>query len=322
MKSLISIIVPVYNEEENIAACYSAISELSAELSAYEFEFIFTDNHSSDETFSKLRDLHAIDERIRVYRFSKNYGYQRSIMTGYLHARGDAVVQLDCDLQDPPQMIKEFLAKWELGYKVVYGVRKDREEGKAINLLRKIFYRTIGFLGREKIPNDAGDFRLVDRALIDHLRQINDGNPYIRGMIHQLGYKQIGIGYARSAREAGESKFDSRALIGLAIDALFNHTDFPLRASAYFGIFVAVLTLIGSILYIGVKSVGGEDWPAGFATIVVILLFSTSFNALFLGILGEYVGRIYSHQKNFPLTTIESSLESETPPDRTAQSAK
>src|SRR5688572_15513856 len=172
-RRLLSIVVPVYNEEGNVERCARAVAAALDPLSdRYDYELIFTDNHSTDGTFAKLREIATADPRVRVFRFARNHGFQKSIYTGYLLASGDAAIQLDCDLQDPPELIPEFVAKWEQGYRVVYGVRRRRREAIWITAARKLFYRLIHWVSDDELPKDAGDFRLVDRCILDVLSQI------------------------------------------------------------------------------------------------------------------------------------------------------
>jgi len=305
-KPLISIVVPVYNEELNIAPFYEAVSAQLASLSdRYDFEFVFTDNHSTDATFPLLRELADRDRRVSAYRFSRNFGYQRSIMTGYSRARGDAAIQLDVDLQDPPELIARFLEEWQLGADVVYGVRIKRQESALINFQRTLFYRLIDRLSEEKIPVDAGDFRLVSRRVIDLLKSFEDAQPYLRGTIATLGFKQVGIPYARNARVRGESKFPFSKLVSLALDGILNHSIVPLRISTYFGLTVSFITLLSVVGYVVAKLLLGSEWPAGFATLAGLILASMSINAMLLGIIGEYLGRMYHQMKKQPLTIIE-----------------
>src|SRR5260370_29284460 len=201
-RKLISIVVPVFNEEANIEPLYTALTPVLEQLKAqYDSALLFTDKHSTDQTFEILRRLSLKDNRLRVLRFSRNFGFQRSIYTGYIHARGDAAVQIDCDLQDPPEMITEFVRKWEEGYQVVYGERSQRQESWTMNVIRKIFYRLIDFLSEDQLPYDAGDFRLLDSRRLDVLKQIDDYQPYLRGTIATLGFNQIGIPYNRNERK-------------------------------------------------------------------------------------------------------------------------
>jgi glycosyltransferase involved in cell wall biosynthesis len=309
-KPLISLVVPVYNEELNVGPFHAEVSRVIATLAdGYDFEFVFTDNHSTDETFARLKLLAAGDPRLRVYRFSRNFGYQRSIMTGYAQARGDAAIQLDCDLQDPPALIETFLTHWRAGADVVYGVRMKRQEGWSINMARRVFYRLIDKLSEDKIPVDAGDFRLVSRRVIEILRGMEDTQPYLRGMIAGLGFEQVGIPYQRAARQAGESKFPFSKLVSLALDGILNHSTVPLRLSTYFGFATSVLTLLGILGYVVVKLVMHSSWPAGFATLAALILASISINAMLLGIIGEYLGRMYRQGKKIPLTIIEAVID-------------
>jgi dolichol-phosphate mannosyltransferase len=309
-RPLVSLVVPVFNEEPNIFPFYEAVRTVTDKLSeAYDFEFIFTDNHSTDRTFEHLATLARTDARIRVYRFSRNFGYQRSIMTGYANTRGDVAIQLDCDLQDPPELVGTFLNEWRQGADVVYGVRIKRKEGRTINAARSIFYRLIDKLSEDRIPVDAGDFRLVSRRIIQILRELDDAQPYLRGSIASLGFTQVGIPYERNARERGESKFPFSKLVSLAIDGILNHSTVPLRLSTYFGLATSVITLTGVAAYVLIKLFTHAPWPAGFATLAALILASISINAMLLGIIGEYLGRMYQQGRKRPLTIVENVID-------------
>ena len=309
-RRLISLVVPVYNEELNVGPFYAAVEQITARLqSQFRFEYVFTDNHSTDRTFDLLKRLAAGDERIRVFRFSRNFGYQRSIMTGYSMAHGDAAIQLDCDLQDPPELIEVFLQRWNEGADVVYGVRIKRQEAVWINLARALFYRVIDRLSEDRIPVDAGDFRLISRRVIDILRSLDDAQPYLRGTIASLGFRQVGVEYQRAARQRGESKFPISKLVSLAVDGILNHSTVPLRISTYFGLAISVVTLLGLAGYLLAKLIFGSRWPAGFATLAALILVSISVNAMLLGIIGEYLGRMYTQVKKRPLTIIEDRID-------------
>ena len=308
-KPLVSIVVPVFNEELNVRVFHEVVSaQLGTMSDQYDFEFVFTDNHSTDNTFQLLKEIAARDARVHAYRFSKNFGYQRSIMTGYSRAQGDSAIQLDVDLQDPPELIPRFLSEWQLGADVVYGIRIKRQESALINLQRAVFYRLIDRLSEERIPVDAGDFRLVSRRVIELLKSFEDSQPYLRGTIATLGFRQVGIPYERLARTRGESKFPFSKLVSLALDGILNHSIVPLRISTYFGLAVSALTLVSVVGYVITKLVFGSQWPAGFATIAALLLASISINAMLLGIIGEYLGRMYRQMKKQPLTIIEDVI--------------
>jgi dolichol-phosphate mannosyltransferase len=308
-RKLITILVPVFNEEQNIDPLHAALLPVMAEVAErYDFEIVFTDNHSTDRTFAAVEDLAARDRRVRGLRFSRNFGFQRSILTGYLNARGDAAVQIDCDLQDPPAVILDFIKKWEQGYRVVYGIRSSRKEGWAMNATRRAFYRIIDSLSEDELPLDAGDFRLLDRRVLEELRHFEDYQPYLRGTIAALGFNQVGIPYDRAERVRGKSKFSFGELIGLALDGILNHSVVPLRLATYLGLAVSLITVLAIVAYGIGRLLFGADWPPGFATIIILILGSLSLNALFLGIIGEYLGRIYKQVKRRPLTIVECEI--------------
>jgi glycosyltransferase involved in cell wall biosynthesis len=313
-RPLISIVVPVYNEEENIATFWTEVNAaIAPRLAKYEFEFVFTDNHSTDGTFPLLSALAAEHPNVKVVRFSRNFGFQKSIFTGYTVAKGDAAIQLDVDLQDPPQLIGEFLRLWEEGYAVVYGVRTSRRERWVMRTARRIFYRLINHLSTEPLPLDAGDFRLVNRRVIDELSKHRDAHPYIRGSTATMGFRQAAVPYERSVRRFGATKFSMRQLFDLAIDGILNHSIVPLRIASL----AAVVAGAGTVILIGAYIVGsfvfGQDWPRGFTTTTVLLLFSICLNALFLGIIGEYLGRIYVEVKQHPMVIVEATANCDPP---------
>ena len=294
IKKLISIITPVYNEEDSIDNYYQRLIKTINKLSnIYDFEIIFTDNCSTDKTFDKLKNLSTKDSRIKVFKFSKNFGYQKSIWFGYYQSKGDVTLELDVDLQDPPEMLEEMLKYWNKGFKIVYGIRKDRKEGYILKSLRKIFYRIVRKISYYDIPNDAGDFMLVDKDIVNHLKKIKLSDPYLRGTIFGFGYSKIGIEYKRDAREIGISKFPSLNLIKLAIDGLVNTSVFPLRLASMVGIVSAIISIILFFIFIIDKIFLNSELPKGTTSILLLLLTSIAINSILIGILGEYIGKIY-----------------------------
>jgi len=317
-KRLITICVPVFNEEQNIELLYEALLPVMEQVSArYDFELLFTDNHSTDRSFQILEQLAQRDCRVRILRFSRNFGFQRSISTAYSNALGDAAVQIDCDLQDPPSLILDFIQKWEQGYQVVYGIRSTRKESWWMHSTRKLFYRLIDFLSEDELPLDAGDFRLLDRRVLDELQKFEDYQPYLRGTIAALGFNQIGVPYDRAERQRGQGKFSFGELMGLALDGILNHSVVPLRIATYLGLAVSVLTLLAIGGYGFGRLILGLDWPPGFATLIIMILGSLSLNALFLGIIGEYLGRIYRQVKRRPMTVVERIVNPVATPENT-----
>jgi dolichol-phosphate mannosyltransferase len=313
-KPLISIVVPVYNEEANVRPLHEALCRaLDTLRDRYDFEFVFTDNCSKDLTFDLLTEMSREEPRLRVFRFSRNFGYQRSILSGYRLARGAAVVQIDCDLQDPPDLIRDFIAKWEAGYAVVYGIRSKRPEGILLRTARKLFYRGVDAMSETHLPHDAGDFRLVDRSVIDIIARINDTSPYLRGMIANVGFPQTGVKYRREKRLRGQSKFGLRDLARLALDGITNHSVVPLRLASLTGVLI-MLASFGAALFFVVNFYShGDTWPPGFATLITTILFLSGMNALFLGVLGEYIGRIFLQVKPQPTAIVEQAEENGKP---------
>lgn len=306
----VTILVPVLNEAENVLPLYRALEPVLTGLSGqYRFEILFTDNHSQDSTFSVLQSLAGQDPRVRVLRFTRNFGFQRSILTGYLNARGDAVIQIDCDLQDPPDMIRDFLAKWEQGYHVVYGVRRSRKEAWPMRKARALFYFLVDVLSEYPLPRQAGDFRLVSRSVVEVIRKMDDAYPYLRGTIAGLGFNQAGIPYDREQRSRGRSNFNLKGLFALAVDGILATSVIPLRIASFTGVAVSLVTLLGILVYLIGAFFHRHDWPSGFATITVLVLFGISLNALFLGVIGEYIGRIHNQLKRRPLSIVEYSIE-------------
>lgn len=307
---MVSIIVPVLNEELNIDRFLGAVREaVASERERYRFEFVFTDNHSTDQTFAILRERASEDPSIRVIRFSKNFGYQKSIYCGYMEARGLAAIQLDCDLQDPPTLIPQMLRLWEGGSKVVYGVRLSRKEGWLIGAARRIFYRAIDWLSTEHLPRDAGDFRLVDRRIIDELRHLRDTNIYLRGRIATMGFTQTALPYHRDERVAGESKFSLGKLATLAVDGVVSHSVIPLRMATAIGMGTLVAVVILGLLYLVLFFFYGDRWPRGFATLALLLLAQLGILSMLLGIMGEYIARIYDQLKQRPDAIVEERIE-------------
>jgi dolichol-phosphate mannosyltransferase len=307
-KRLISLVMPVYNEEANLDRAYAALTAIFAGLPQYDLEFVFTDNHSEDHTFERLSALAKADSRVKVLRFTRNYGFQRSLLTAYRHASGDAAIQIDCDLQDPPDLLPQFLALWEHGHDVVVGLRRRRDEPRLLTLGRRAFYALLNRISDDQITRDAGDFRLVDRSVINRLKALNDFNPYVRGVISALAARETGIPYDRAPRLHGRSKFPLRKLVGFALDGILGHSVLPLRLASYAGLAMSVLIFVMGMFYVLGALLFGQEWPSGFATIVVVTLFGISLNAIFLGIIGEYVSRIYQQVRFRPLVVVEETL--------------
>ncbi len=322
-KPLISLVVPVFNEEQSIPLFYPAVRRVIDPLQdRYDFEIVFTDNHSTDRTPELLADLARQDGRVRAFHLSRNFGYQRSILSAYLKSAGAAAIQLDCDLQDPPELIPIFLEKWREGSDVVYGIRRSRQESRRWSYARGFFYWLVDFLSDDPIPRDAGDFRLISRRVIEELRRTADTAPYLRGTIATFGFQQTGVPYDRLARVAGQTKFRFIEVFRLALDGIVNQSIVPLRMATYVGLSVALLTVVASLGYIIAYYTVGFRAPAGFTTTTVLILGSLGINALLLGIIGEYLGRMYLQMKNRSLTIVERELHVPSADSRTSTQRK
>ena len=307
-KPLISISIPVLNEEGNIDALYARLCTLAQRMQdRCSMEFVFSDNHSNDQTWLLLSELAKKDDRIRAIRFSKNFGFQRSILANYMHTKGDAVMQIDADLQDPPEMLEVFFEQWQKGYQVVYGIRKKRPENLFLHAFRKLGYWIVDKISEHPIPRDVGDFRLISSKVILSLIQIKTANPYLRGMIAGLGFNQTGIPYDRDARTAGTSKFNIYKLAHLGLTAVFNHSTAPLRAASFVGAFILALSILGALYYIILKVLHPE-LPQGLASIHILILFGIGLNSFLLGIIGEYLLRIYIVLREEPVAIVEQSI--------------
>lgn len=306
-KKLISIVIPCFNEEDNVERAYNTICKFINSETKYDFEFVFTDNHSTDGTFEKLKHISEQDERVRVFRFSRNFGYNLSIQSGYRNCKGDAAIQMDADLQDPPELIPQFIRKWEAGYKVVYGIRVARK-GFLITQLGQIFYYLLNLLSEINIIRNAGECRLLDRVIINELNKFSDPHIFLRGKISEIGFEHFGIKYERSERKFGKTKFSFLSLFKLSIDAITGHSVKPLRISFFFGGIILFFSLMTSFGLVIAKLTVGQDWPSGFATIIILLILLNGIQALLIGILSEYVGRIYQHLKQVNETIIEKEI--------------
>lgn len=307
-KPLISITIPVLNESGNIAALYARLHALGERMrDKCDLEFVFSDNHSDDATWAMLADLAAQDPRVRAIQFSRNVGFQRSILANYLHTRGDAVMQIDADLQDPPEMLETFFDLWQQGYQVVYGIRRKRPEAWLLKNFRRLGYWVIDKISEHPIPRDVGDFRLIDRKVVEAVAKTRTSSPYLRGMIAGIGFNQTGVVYDRDARVAGESKFNVSRLVRLGLTAVFNHSVIPLRAASFLGLLILAISVIGTLYYTVLRLMHPE-LPRGLASIHILVLFGIGLNSFFLGIIGEYLLRIYLVVRHDPIAIIQQSL--------------
>jgi glycosyltransferase involved in cell wall biosynthesis len=309
-KKLLSVVVPVFNESEVIQVFYGRLKSVLDSLASLAHEIIFVDDGSRDDSYKKVADLADGDRRVRAIKFSRNFGHQIAITAGIDSARGDAVIVMDADLQDPPELIPKFVEKWEEGYEVVYGSREKREGETRMKIFTaSLFYRVLRKLIKIDIPVDVGDFRLMSRTAVGHFKKFKERDRFVRGLVSWVGFKQVGIPYARDKRWAGETKYPYRKMIKFALDGITSFSSLPLRFASWLGFFVSVL----AFLYLGsvfVQKAMGKT-VQGWATIMVGMLFLGGVQLICLGIIGEYIGRIFNETKQRPLYVIEETRGSE-----------
>lgn len=304
---LISIVVPCFNEEEVLCSTNRRLCAIIENL-PYEFEIIYVDDGSQDSTWKVLCRLQAHDKRIHTLRFSRNFGHQLAITAGLQHASGNAVVIIDADLQDPPEIIRDFLDVWQRGFEVVYGVRTEREGETAFKLWSaKAFYRAIVRLSETAIPVDAGDFRLLDRRVVDALLAMPERDRFVRGMVSWLGFSQAAVPYRRAARSAGVTKFSFFRMARFAADGIFSFSVVPLRVATLVGFAASGIAVLGILVTVIERLAGMDGLVKGWASILVATLFVGGVQLICLGIMGEYVGRIYGESKRRPLFVLRES---------------
>ncbi len=300
VRPVFSVVVPIWNEEAVILELYRRVLE-TMESTGASWELICVNDGSHDRSLPMLIELRAQDQRVKVIDFSKNFGHQIAITAGADYAEGDAVIVMDADLQDPPDVVLRMIEQWRAGYEVVYAVRAKREGETWFKLLTaKLFYRLMQRISDVNIPLDAGDFRLMDRRVVLAMRQFREKHRFMRGLSSWVGFKQIGVEYERAERYAGETKYPLRKMLRLALNAITSFSYLPLQLATYFGFTLAFVSLIGIVLTI-ILRLSGSSAFAGQATTLVSVLFLGGIQLIFLGIIGEYLGRIYDEVKARPL---------------------
>jgi dolichol-phosphate mannosyltransferase len=305
---LLSIVVPCFNEEAVLRELHQRLRDVLASLEGLDAEIVFVDDGSKDRTALTLQQIQAADDHVRVVRFSRNFGHQIAVTAGLEHAAGDAVVLIDADLQDPPELIPEMVARWREGYHVAYGVRTDREGESAFKLwTAKAFYRVIKRVVDCDLPLDAGDFRLMDREVVDALAAMPERDRFIRGMVSWVGFRQVAVPYRRAARFAGASHYPLRKMLRFALDGITSFSAAPLRLAGWFGGAVALVAFLGGAYGVALRLLTSTQVP-GWALLIAAVLFVCGMQLLSLGILGEYVGRIYGETKRRPLYLVQERL--------------
>lgn len=300
MRKLISIVTPCYNEEANIDELYQRIVEVMSRLD-YDYEHIFIDNCSTDDSHAKLRALAAQDKRVKLIFNARNFGHIRSPYHALLQANGDAAVLIASDLQDPPEMIEEFVKKWEEGFKTVMAVKPESEESRLMFLMRRAYYRFVTRISEVPLVQNATGAGLFDRAVLDILKKIDDPYPYFRGLLCEIGFPIATVPFKQPRRQRGITKNNFYTLYDIAMLGITNHSKVPLRLMVMGGALLAGLSLLAAFGFLIAKLVFWNSFQIGIAPLLISLFFFSSVQILFLGMLGEYLGSVHTQMRNMPL---------------------
>ncbi len=308
MKITYSIIAPIFNEKDNLPELYRRVKEVM-DKTRKPWELLLVDDGSSDGSSDMIRTLAKNDKRIRPVIFARNFGHQVAVTAGLDYSRGDAVIIIDADLQDPPELILDMAKKWQEGYEVVYAVRAEREGESFFKLwTASLFYRLIYRITDVKIPLDTGDFRLMDRKVVNVMNNMRERHRFLRGMSAWVGFKQIGVEYKRAARTAGATKYPFKKMFKLAINAVTGFSYFPLQVATFFGFFSAGIAILAMPVVIYLRASGSQAF-FGQASTLLAVLFLGGVQLISLGILGEYIGRLYDEAKGRPLYIVREAPE-------------
>ena len=304
-KKLVTILVPAYNEKDVLNMLYERLANIMDSNAKYNFEILFINDGSKDNTLDINKNLREKDKRVCYVNLSRNYGKETAMMAGFDYCKGDCLIILDADLQDPPELIPEMLKYWEEGYDDVYAKRRSRKgETFLKKFTSKMYYKTLQSVTNIEIQKDTGDFRLLDRRCVEALKQLRESQRYTKGLFSWIGYKKKEILFDRDPRAAGKTKWNYRKLVGLSIDGLTSFTTAPLRMSAILGIIVSFIGFIYMMVIIIKTLVYGIDVP-GYSSTMVVILFLGGIQLIFLGVIGEYLGRAFYESKDRPLYFID-----------------
>jgi polyisoprenyl-phosphate glycosyltransferase len=305
-----SIVIPILDERETLTELHRRLCQAMEQLDATA-ELIFVDDGSADGSFDVMRKLHDADDRIRVLRLSRNFGHQVAITAGLEHARGNAVVIMDGDLQDPPEVVPALAEKWREGFDVVYAVRQRRDGESRVKLATAHwFYRLLGQMSAVDMPRDAGDFRLIDRRVLDAVKAMPEHHRYLRGMFAWVGYDQVGVHYTRDARHAGRTKFPIRKMVTFAADGIVSFSTVPLRLTLMLGFLMSIMAFVLAIFAVLAKVTGAYTVP-GWASVTVGVALLGGVQLTVLGVMGEYIARIHDEVKQRPLYLLRDQLDSD-----------
>jgi glycosyltransferase involved in cell wall biosynthesis len=301
MRKIITIVTPSFNEAENVRELYRRINDSISQIQHYDFEILFIDNASTDDTVSILRELIEQDSRIKVIVNNRNFGQVRSPYWGVLQSRGVATIYMASDLQDPPEFIPNFIKDWELGWKVVLAVKPVSKTNSLFNFFRKMYYRVLEKISDVEMIKDATGFGIYDEIVLDQIRKIGDPYPYFRGLVCELGYPIKTIPFEQPRRSRGISKNNIFGLYDVAILGIISHSIAPIRAAGILGLIMGVLSLLVAFIYIILKLIFWQDFPLGIAPLIIGFFFMFGLMFIFIGLLGEYIGSIHTYVRNRPI---------------------
>lgn len=310
---MISLVVPCYNEQEVLNKLYDRVSPVLEKIGD-DYEVILIDDGSVDRSLSIMEEIHGRDNRWKILSFSRNFGHQTAVSAGIHYSSGDCVVVIDADLQDPPELIPDLVAKWQEGYQVVYAVRKKRKEGMIKKFCYAAFYRLLACSSNISIPLDSGDFCLMDRAVVERIRSMPESNRFIRGLRAWVGFRQTGVEYERDARAAGKPSYTWKKLIHLAFDGIFSFSTMPLRMMTVFGLVISAFSFLFALynfiqrIFVDFFMQYNFKLVPGFATTIIAIFFLGGVQLICLGVIGEYIGRIYDEVKRRPLWVVKRAM--------------
>jgi len=301
MKKLLSIISPCYNEEANVDELYARVTKIFDRYTQYKFEYVFIDNASTDRTVAQLKAIAAKDSRVKVIINTRNFGHIRSPYWGILQTTGAATIYLASDLQDPPELIPQFIEEWEKGFKLVLATKPVSQSNPVVHFLRKTYYRALDAISDVKLVADTTGFGLYDKVVLDKIREINDPYPYLRGLFCELGYEIKTVEFKQPRRLRGISKNNFYTLYDIAMLGAISHSLVPIRIASFLGFTLGSLSVITALVYLLLKLIYWNEFPTGIAPLVIGMFFMFGVLLLFIGILGEYVGSIHSYVQRRPI---------------------
>ena len=301
-----SVVIPVYNEAEVLPELYKRLTEIMEQEEGL-YEIVFVNDGSQDKSFEIMKEMSQKDNRVKIINLSRNFGHQIAITAGLDYASGASVILMDADLQDPPEVLPNFIKKWKEGFDVVYAVRTKRKENIFKRILYKMFYRILRAISEVDIPLDSGDFSLLSRRVVDAIRQTQERNRFVRGIRSWVGFRQVAVEYERAKRYSGDAKYTLPKLIKLGIDGLVAFSSVPLRIITYLGFAISFLSFI-YILYAIVIKLLTDSSPQGWTSMIVAVFFIGGLNLTMLGIIGAYIGRIYNEVKQRPLYFVNEAV--------------